>query len=81
MSVILPGVFSTNNRAPSERLNRPVFDPAVNKTYLTLMYLTAVFASKIKGFVAEKNRFPEAVKNPAFLLIWPNVDEVSRKRN
>jgi len=36
--------------------------PSVKKTYLTLLYLTAVFINKIKGFVSEKNRFPEAVK-------------------
>jgi hypothetical protein len=36
------------------------------------MYLTAVFACKIKGFVPEKNRFPEAVKISASLLKWPN---------
>ena len=34
------------------------------------MYLTVVFASKIKGFVLEKNRFPEAVKNQAVLPKW-----------
>ena len=41
----------------------PAFEPPVKKTYLTLLGLTAVFACKIKGFVGEKNRFPEAVKN------------------
>jgi hypothetical protein len=44
-----------------------------------LLGLTAVFACKIKGFVSEKNRFREAVKNPAFLLKWPNEDNVPRK--
>jgi hypothetical protein len=48
------------------------FRASVKKTYLTLLGLTAVFACKIKGFVPEKNRFREAVKNPAFLLKWPN---------
>jgi len=45
------------------------------------MYLTAVSANKIKGFLPEKNRFREAVKNPAFLLDWDNVDDVLRERN
>jgi len=46
------------------------FRPFVKKTYLTSLGLTAVFACKIKGFVPEKNRFREAVKNQAFLLKW-----------
>jgi len=45
---------------------------------LTLLGLTAVLANKIKGFVPEKNRFREAVKNPAFLLNCAHVDAVSR---
>jgi len=32
------------------------------------MYLTVVLTNKIKGFVREKNRFPEAVKIRPFLL-------------
>ena len=44
--------------------------PIVKKTYLTLLYLTGVSANKIKGFVREKNRFPEAVKIWLFLLKW-----------
>ena len=51
---------------------------SVKKTYLTFMYLTVVSANKIKGFVHEKNRFREAVKNPAFLLKWPNERALSR---
>jgi hypothetical protein len=38
------------------------------------MYLTVVLANKIKGFVREKNRFREAVKNPAFLLKWGKIN-------
>jgi len=53
--------------------------PIVKKTYLTLLYWTGVSANKIKGFVREKNRFPEAVKIRAFLLNWPNGDAVSHK--
>ena len=55
------------------------FRASVNKTYLTFLYLTAVSANKIKGFVREKNPFPEAVKNPAFLLKWPHAGNVPRQ--
>jgi hypothetical protein len=48
----------------------PFLGPLVKKTYLTLVYLTVVLANKIKGFVGEKNRFPEAVKIWLFLLKW-----------
>ena len=47
------------------------FRASVKKTYLTLLGLTAVSVNKIKGFVPEKNRFREAVKNPFFCQIGP----------
>ena len=43
----------------------------VKKTYLTLICLTVVSANKIKGFDPKKNRFREAVKNPAFCQSGP----------
>jgi hypothetical protein len=60
---------------------KPVFEGLVKKTYLTLLGLTAVLASKIKGFVPEKNRFREAVKKRPFLLKWPNERALSREWN
>jgi hypothetical protein len=50
------------------------FRASVKKTYLTSLYLTVVLANKTKGFVPERNPFPEAVKNPAFLLKWPTIN-------
>ena len=55
------------------------FIPPVKKTYLTSLGLTADLVNKIKGFVPEKNPFPEAVKIWLFLLKWAYVDAVPRK--
>jgi hypothetical protein len=45
-----------------------IFCPLVKKTYLTLMYLTVVSTSKIKGFVLEKKNFREDVQKTPSLL-------------
>ena len=47
-----------------------IFSPLVKKTYLTLVYLTVVSTSKIKGFVLEKKNFPEDVQKTPLLLKW-----------
>ena len=49
-------------------LKSPAFGPFVKKTYLTLVYLTVVLASKIKGFVLEKKNFREDVQKTPPLL-------------
>ncbi len=46
------------------------FHGPVKKTYLTLMYLTAILPNICKGFVLEKNTGRACVKILPFLLNW-----------
>ena len=67
--------------SPPTLAKRPVFGAPVKKTYLTLVYLTVVLASKINGFVLEKKNFREDVQKTPPLLKWAHVQIMPHNRD
>jgi hypothetical protein len=58
-----PAPFHPHFPTPKKnREKRRFWEASGKKTYLTFVYLTAVFINKINGFAPEKNTGPACVK-------------------